>query len=560
MDQIKAESLSDLDHATRIMNDNSSHSDNFAAKKKFNQSKRFWAIMATLSVTGILSALENTVVTTALPYITQQLDLGDNYVWVTNVFFLTGAAVQPLFGQLANIFGRRWVTMVIVFFFTLGSGICGGATNGAMLIAGRAVQGIGAGGINIIIDIIVSDLVPLRERGNYMAIVLLVYTVGTALGPWVGGEIVAHTSWRWVFWINLPVGGTAMIMIFFFLQVQYNKEMSFFQKMKRIDFGGNLILVGATVSILYALTYGGTRYVWSSANVVTPLIIGFAGLGIFMWFETTKWAKEPVIPPRLFANQTSCVIFGITFLNSALLYWVLFFLPVYFQTVLGSSAARAGVQILPSVLIAIPGAIVAVLLLAKFGKYKPLHMTGFAICTIGLGLFTLFGPNTTTAEWVIFQAITAAGSGFVLNTLLPSVQAHFEEKDQAATTAAWSFMRAFGSIWGVAIPAAIFNNRFSQLSSAIANPQARAMFEGGGVAYERAQAELIWSFPQPTRDEIIGVYSDSLQRVWQISIVFSGLSFLLVFLEKQIKLRTNLETEFGIEGSQKKHGIEVGER
>lgn len=348
-----------------------------------------------------------------------------------------------------------------------------------------------------------------------------------------------------------------MIMIFFFLQVRYNKEMSFLEKMKRIDYGGNLMLLGATISVLYALTYGGTKFPWSSADVVTPLVIGLIGLGVFLWFETTKWVKEPVMPPRLFGNRTSCTIFAITFLNSALLYWVLFFLPVYFQAVLGSSAARAGVQILPSVLIAIPGAIAAVLLLARFGKYKPLHMIGFAICTVGLGLFTLLNPRSTTAEWVIFQAVTAAGSGFVLNTLLPSVQAHFEEKDQAATTAAWSFMRAFGSIWGVAIPAAIFNNRFSELYGAITDPQARAFFEGGGVAYERAQAEIIRSFPSPIREQIIDVYSGSLQRVWQISIIFSGLSFLLVFVEKQIKLRTNLETEFGMEEKPKKDDAEV---
>ncbi|CAK7240847.1 MAG: hypothetical protein STHCBS139747_002297 [Sporothrix thermara] len=156
----------------------------------FRRGPRFWAIMATLCVIGLLSALENTVVTTSLPFIAAQLDLGANYIWVTNVFFLTAAAVQPLFGQLANLFGRRWVTLAIVALFALGSGLAGGAHNGATLIAGRAVQGMGSGGINMIVDVIVSDLVPLRERGNYISLVLLVYFVGMALGPYVGGAIV----------------------------------------------------------------------------------------------------------------------------------------------------------------------------------------------------------------------------------------------------------------------------------------------------------------------------------------------------------------------------------
>ena len=351
------------------------------------------------------------------------------------------------------------------------------------------------------------------------------------------------------------VGGVALVMILAFLHVKYNKEMSLAQKLKRIDYLGNVILIGATVSILYALTYGGAQLPWSSASIVTPLVIGLVGLIAFMVFENTSIVKEPVVPPRLFGNRTSATVFAVTFLNSALLYWVMFFLPVYFQAVLSSSPERSGVQLLPIIVVAVPAAIVAVILLTKFGKYKPLHLGGFAVCTIGLGLFTLLDQNSSTAEWIIFQIITGGGSGFVLNTLLPACQAGLQEKDQAAATAAWSFVRSFGSIWGVAIPAAIFNNRFSQLSYQISDASTRALLSSG-QAYQSASASFVDSFSQPLQTEIISVYVDSLKLVWQISIVFSGVSFLLVFLEKQIKLRTELDTEFGMKEKTKEKDAE----
>ena len=205
-------------------------------------------------------------------------------------------------------------------------------------------------------------------------------------------------------------------MLLVFLHVKYNKEMTSRQKIKRIDYLGNVILIASTVAILYALTYSGTRYSWSSWHVLVPLVLGLVGLGCFMLFETSPLVVELVVPPRLFAKRTSAIVFVIKFLNSALLCWVLFFLPVYFQTVLGSSPARSGVQVLPIIVVAVPAAIVAVLLLTKLGKYKPLHLIGFAVCTIGLGLFTLFDASSM-AEWVIFQMITGGGSGFVLSYL-----------------------------------------------------------------------------------------------------------------------------------------------
>ncbi|KAL3440347.1 DNA repair protein RAD50 [Aspergillus insuetus] len=512
----------------------------------FERGLRFWLIIATLCLMSILGALENTVVTTSLPYITKKLDLGENYIWVVHVFFLTNAAVQPFFGQLADIFGRRWITIIIVSLFTLGSGICGGAKNGTMLIAGRAVQGMGSGGIGMIVEVIISDVVPLRQRGSYMSYILVVSFIGTVLGPWIGGTMVDHTSWRWIFYINLPIGGTCLLMIFLFLQVRYRNQVTLSEKIRRIDFIGNVILISATTSILYALSYGGARYKWSSWRIIVSLVLGFVGFIVFMVFECSPCGRDPVVPPRLFRSRTSKAIFAITFLTSALLFWVMFFLSVYYQAVLGSSPERSGLQLALIIVTGVPAALLAVSLLTRFGRYKALHILGIAVCMIGLGLFTLFDAETPTVEWVIFPMIVGAGAGLVFNTLLPACQAGIPESDQAAMTATWSFLRGFGSIWGVGISTAIFNNRFGNLLDRIPDVQVQQLLSGGH-AYEYASADFLHSFKPELRQIIVSVYVDSLKQVWQIAIGFMGVGFLLAFLEKEIPLRTDLVTEYGLE-------------
>jgi MFS family permease len=454
--------------------------------------------------------------------------------------------VQPLFGQLANIFGRRWLALTIVGIYTLGSGICGGANSGTTLIVGRSIQGIGTGGLNMILDVILSDLVPLRERGTYIAISLMVLTIGTSMGPFVGGAIVDNTTWRWVFYINLPVGGLTFILLFILLQVGCDKEMSLRQKLKRIDFVGNAVLMASTTAVLYALTYGGSRYPWSSTSVLLPLLFGLGGLGVFVLFENQQWAQEPVIPLRLFKNRTAAVVFTNTFLSAMLLYWAIFYLSVYFQAVLVSTPTRSGVQMLPVVLVAVPGAAVAVIVLTKFGRYRLLHAAGFSIVTVGLGLFSTLDQDSDMSKWVIYQIVSAVGTGMVLNTLLPAFQAAQPESDQATATACWAFIRSFGCIWGVTIPATIFNNRLERSSGRISDTTVRDQLIGG-QAYGRATHEFISRFQDPTRLQIIEAFVEALKYVWWVSAAFSGVSFLLVWLEKDIPLRTELQTEFGLE-------------
>jgi MFS family permease len=463
---------------------------------------------------------------------------------VANMLFFS-TAVLPLFGQVADIFGRKWLMISVVATFALGSGISGGATTTAMLIGGRAVQGIGGGGINMLIDLIVCDLVPLRERGNFMGVIFGVFTIGTSLGPFIGGAIVQNSTWRWVFYLNLPIAGAALILLLIFLPESYEDKSSFSMKIKRIDFAGNTILIAAVTAILIALSFGGTRYEWSNWHIILPLVLGLCGLVAFQIFEASPLAVEPVVPPRFFKNRTSATALFLTFVHTMFTFWVVYFLPVYFQSVIGASSSRSGVLLLPTVTSLVPFGLLSGLLLAKFGRYKPLHLVGFAIMTIGIGCFTILDANSSLAVYVILQIIVGGGSGLILTTLLPAVQAPLSEADTALATSTWAFVRSFGSIWGVSIPAAIFNTYASRYSTRISDPIARAQMTGGN-AYSHASREFINSFQGSLKEEVVSVFSDSLKVVWQVAIGIVGLAFLLSFLEREIKLREDLDTEYGL--------------
>ncbi|TGO45857.1 hypothetical protein BCON_0360g00010 [Botryotinia convoluta] len=468
----------------------------------FNRDYRFWCIIIALCTMQILCSLENTVVVTSLPTIVKQLDLRSSYIWVTNIFFLTGAVTQPLTGQLAGLFGRKHIALFFVALYTLGSGICGGANAPAMLITGRAVQGAGSGGMTAIMGIVVSDLVPLQWRSAYQAILAVTYAFGMAIGLVVGAAIVQRTEWRWVFYINLPICAVSFTLLWLFLRVKWVRELDVWDRLRRIDVIGNGLLVASTVSVLFALTWAGSLYAWSSFRVIVPLVVGLVGLvGLvgFFWVESSGWIVEPVMPRRLFANRTSIIIYINTFIISMLNYWIFFFLPLYFQAVLLSTPTRSGVQILPITLIAIPGAAIGALALSQWGKYKHLHIIGFALLAAGIGSFSILNKSSSTAQWICLQILPSVGAGMVLDTLLPAVQAGVAEVDSAAVTASWSFVRSFGNIWGVAIPGAvlyIYSTRYAD--DLITDSAAKSAMQNGNV-YPSATREFIESFSEPTR-------------------------------------------------------------
>ncbi|PVH91647.1 MFS general substrate transporter [Periconia macrospinosa] len=524
-----------------------------------NRGWRFWAIFPALCVTALLSALEATVVSNAASTITTELNLGDNYPWIVNAFLMTSTAVQPVYGQLADLFGRRWITISAVALLVFGSGIAGGASTGGMLIAGRAIQGIGGGGINMLIDLIICDLVPLRERPKYLGLVAVIFAIGTSLGPFIGGALVQQASWRWVFYINLPIGGVAMVLLYLFLHTNF-KPTTFKQSLGRFDLIGSLLVLGSSVAIVFALTYGGSRFAWSSWHIIVPLVIGLVTLILFHAYEASPWVKEPLLPPHLFGNRTSAISFYATFIQSLMFVWVIYFLPVYFQAVLGSSPNRAGVQLLPTVIGIVPFAGIGAAFIEKVGKYRPIHLVGMALMAIGTGTFALLNEKSSTGVWVGLQILQVAGFAVITPALLPAVQAPLSDKDNASSTAAWAYIRSYGAIWGITVPVAIFNNQFEQRLYKISDPVVRSTVSGGN-AYAHGTKEFMSTLPSQVRSETVTVFVESLRIVWIVAAAICGASTLLIPLEKEIPMRTELETEYGYKnGQEQKKGRHSAER
>lgn len=359
-----------------------------------------------------------------------------------------------------------------------------------------------------------------------------------------------------MFYINLPVSGVALVLHALFLHVNRDKETGILTRLKRIDYIGNLILIGSVVSVLIALSWGGTRYNWNTYQVLVPLIVGLFGLVLFHVYEGMPWVQEfPTLPERVFKRRTPAAALVIAFLNFICLFWAIYFLPVYFQAVLGMSPTISGVALLPTVLLSVLTGAISGVLLSKWGRYRPLHIIAFSLISLGFGLFTRFDQHTKPVEWVLVQAVPAFGLGIMMSTNLSSVQADLPESDTAAATAAFAFMRAYGSIWGVAIPAGIFNAQFANEAWRIGNKAIQDQL-AGGKAYSFANADFVRSFPQPYRDRVIDVYARSLKLSWQISLGFALLGWLLTWAQKEISLRTTLETKYGLEEKEKSTGSE----
>ncbi|KAF9335963.1 hypothetical protein BG006_010107 [Podila minutissima] len=481
----------------------------FGPKVPLTPIRRFLVFLGIL-MTLFLAALDQTIVTTTLPSIAKDFNNFSDISWVGTAYLLATTCTQPMYGMASDLFGRKRAMLFASGVFLLGSALCGAAQSMTMLIISRAVQGLGGSGIIALTVILVADIVPLRERGNYQALVAVIFSLAAVLGPLLGGVFADKVSWRWAFYINLPIGALAVALLVAFLHMNRRKNVTLAQNLRALDYSGIALLIVAIVMILLGLNWGAdAKYPWDSAVILVLLIVGFAVGGLFLWNEV-RVAQQPIIPLRLFKSFSLSMTYLDVFIQGFQFLGLLFYLPLYFQAVNGSSPVRSGVELLPFVVVSSAMAVVVGLLMSRWGTYKEFIVSGFATSTVASGLLILFDEDTSKAVVNIVLVLEGIAMGLVVNTTLLGVHAQLANKsDLARSTSLWTFLRTFGGVFGVALGGAFVQ---SSLSSAEAGEYAQNI---------RAIAEL----SPEVRAPVLRAFVVGLQRYFILMTAISGLGF-----------------------------------
>ncbi|RAH81955.1 MFS general substrate transporter [Aspergillus japonicus CBS 114.51] len=477
-------------------------------------------VFSGLSTAMLCSMLNQTIVATALPTLGAVFHEADIVAWVGTAYLLTSTACQPLYGRLSDIFGRKVILLGSLGIFLIGSVLSGVSRDMIMLIVSRAIAGIGGGGIVTVVSIVVSDVVSLKDRGKYQGIIGVVVAAGTAMGPVIGGVFTEKTSWRWCFYISVPLSAVAIVIVAFALPLK-KVEGNAMEKIRKIDGWGSLISFAASIAILLPISWAGTRYAWTSAAVLAPLLIGVSLIGAFMLVEV-KVARLPFPQPDPLFQASKPTLTT----NSPLL-------PQFYQVAQGDSALRSGILILPLVLSQIITSFTSGFLVSKYGCYRINLIVGYGLWTIASGVFTTVDPATPAWKLVVYQLITGLGSGQTLQTTLVAIQAAVQRHEMAVVTGARNYLRMMGSTLAVAASAAIVNNVVrSKLT---------------GLDFDSAVIAAIVSDPTTIRSmsglsevevtEALDAYAKGVQVTYYMMTVLAGVQFLLcVFFVKDYSL------------------------
>ncbi|KAF1814947.1 MFS general substrate transporter [Eremomyces bilateralis CBS 781.70] len=496
-----------------------------------NESTRLHIIFLALSLALFLAALDTVLITTALPTISREFQVPDaGFAWVGSVYLLANAATVPFWGKVSDIFGRKPILLVANAVFLLGS-IISGASNGiGMLIAGRAIQGMGGGGVVVLVNVCVSDLWSVRDRGLYLGIVGAIWAVASALGPVFGGIFAERVNWRWCFWINLPIDGVAIILLLLFLDV-HNPHTPLIQGLLSIDYAGTFTVATATVCVMLGLQFGGVTYPWSSVPVILLLVFGILTFGLFI-FTQWKISPSPTIPLRIFSNRSNFSALGVCFFDAIVFNSVAYFLPLYFQLVLRQGPLASGLLMLS---LAIPLSVISAasgFLMQRTGRYLELLRSGMALMTLGVGLFISFPGHFDWAKVIVFLIVVGIGFGPNFHAPLIALHSRLEERDIAAGTSTFGFVRMLAGAMGIVLGQVLFAGQMGRraitllMSEVGLNPLVVSDLTKGSAI---TQIEAIKKLERPQQDFVAKQLAGSMSMMWVLYCVFSAVGLIISF-------------------------------
>ncbi|MBN9618602.1 MAG: MFS transporter, partial [Actinobacteria bacterium] len=480
-------------------------------------------IFGTIMLGMLLAALDQTIVSTALPTIVGDLGGAGHMSWVVTSYLLTETVATVLAGKFGDLFGRKRVFQVSVAIFIIGSFFCGLAHDMTTLITMRAVQGIGGGGLTVTATALIGDVIPLRERGRYQGALGAVFGVTTVIGPLLGGVFTDHLTWRWAFYVNVPI---AIVVI---LLASRTIPGAGGRGRPRIDYWGVLFVSLGATGLTLATSWGGTQYAWGSATIIGLFAGSVLALAAFVLAE--RRAAEPILPMRLFGSRVFTIASILSFIVGFAMLGSMTFLPTFLQYVNGASATISGVRTLPMVVGLLITALVSGTVVGRTGRYKPFPIAGSVVIGLGLFLMSRMDEHTGVALESLYMFVLGFGIGLIMQVLTLVVQNTAEYRDLGSATSGVTFFRTLGSSFGASIMGSIYANRLAdRLPAAVARSGVTdpSLLKTPAGVHRLADRQ---------RAPIVHAYAQSLHTVFLWAVPVAGVAFLLALLLPQVAMR-----------------------